>query len=96
MIRDAIANEARGRRAKREVIGVVGLRGTKRYARPGVALAYSSLEDGGLLISLIVNGRPSEPHDAAFARAAERSARRLSPRPGPRRTKRSPQSCPTS
>ncbi|MDQ3933192.1 MAG: hypothetical protein M3340_01020 [Actinomycetota bacterium] len=79
MIRDAIAKEARGRRAQREVIGVVGLRGTKRYARPGVALAYRSLEDGELLISLIVDGQPSEPHDAAFARAADRSARRLVP-----------------
>jgi hypothetical protein len=79
MIRDAIAREAQGRRAQREVIGLVGLRGTKRYARPGVALAYRSVESGELLVSLIVAGRPSERHDAAFDVATRKSARKLAP-----------------
>lgn len=74
-IREAIASEARDRRGRRDVIGLVGLRGAKRYARQGVALGYRSAETGELLVSLVVDGRLSEKHDAQFGRAMETSAR---------------------
>lgn len=74
-IRDAIVTEAQGRRGRRDVIGLVGLRGTKRYARHGVALAYRAVDTGELLVSLVVDGRISEKHDAQFGRAMEKSAR---------------------
>jgi phosphatidylserine/phosphatidylglycerophosphate/cardiolipin synthase-like enzyme len=42
-------------------------------------LAYRSPNESDLLISLIVDGEPSEAHDAAFSRARARSARRVAP-----------------
>jgi len=79
VVRAAIARESAGRRARREVIGIVGMGKARRYAREGVALAYHSPREEELLISLVVDGALSEQHDAAFGRARARSARRLAP-----------------
>jgi phosphatidylserine/phosphatidylglycerophosphate/cardiolipin synthase-like enzyme len=48
----------------------------RRFAREGVALAYRAPGEEPI-ITLIVNGEHSEAHDAAFATAKARSARKL-------------------
>ena len=64
--------------AQREVIGITGIGKSRRYAREAVALAYQAPGEE-LLITLAIDGESSEEHDAAFARATARSARKLIP-----------------
>lgn len=77
-VSQVIRNESAGRRARREVIGITGIGKTRRYAREAVALAYQAPGEE-LLVTLAVDGESSEEHDAAFARAMARSARKLIP-----------------
>jgi hypothetical protein len=77
-VRDVIRAETAGRRARREVIGMTGIGKARRFAREAVALAYRA-PDEELLVTLVVDGELSELHDAAFARARARSARKLEP-----------------
>ncbi len=77
-VNDVIRAESAGRRSQREVIGITGIGKARRYAREAVALAYQAPGED-LLITLAIEGEPSEAHDAAFSRAMTRSARRLTP-----------------
>lgn len=77
-VRDVIRAETAGRRAQREVIGMTGMGKARRFAREAVALAYRAPGED-LIITLVIDGEPSETHDAAFARARARSARQLTP-----------------
>ena len=49
----------------------------RRFARPGLALAFRSERTGEVEYSVIVGGEASEAHDTAFAEAQKRSARKL-------------------
>jgi hypothetical protein len=77
-VNNVIRAESAGRRGRREVIDITGLGKARRFAREAVALAYEAPGEP-LQISLAVDGEISEEHDAAFARARERSARKLTP-----------------
>jgi phosphatidylserine/phosphatidylglycerophosphate/cardiolipin synthase-like enzyme len=74
-VSEVIRAESVGR-ARREVIGITGIGKARRYAREAVALAYQAPGED-LLISLAVDGEPSDDHDAAFARTLARSARKV-------------------
>jgi len=74
-----IASERAGRRARRELIGVVGLGKTRRMARQGLALAFRSESSGELQVNLVVDGKLSDMHDAALSRSQRFSKGRLSP-----------------
>lgn len=81
-IRDAelsavLTAETKGRPAKNQVVGISELRRTKRYARPGVALAYRSEETGEVQVSLLVDGSFSDKHDEAFGRSRKSSSVRI-------------------
>ena len=78
-VRDVIRAETAGRRARREVIGITGMGKARRFGREGVALAYRAPGEAPV-ITLVVEGEPSESHDAAFATATARSARKLARR----------------
>lgn len=73
-VREKIAEEGAGRRAKFEVIGITGLGKARRFAREAIALAFE-VPGEELSISLVVDGEPSEAHDVAFAAALARSTR---------------------
>lgn len=72
-----LGEETKGRQAKHQVVGISELRRTKRYARPGIALAYRSEETGELQVSLLVDGAFSEKHDEAFGRSLKMSSVRI-------------------
>jgi hypothetical protein len=78
-VRAVFAEEGLGRRLRREVIGITGLGTARRYAREAVALAYHAPGEPEPVVHLAVDGEISEKHDVAYARARERSARRISP-----------------
>ncbi len=69
----------RGSPARREIIGIVGMGKVRSFAREALALAYRSRKDDELVVTLIIDGLPSEAHDDAFTRAQRYSARRLTP-----------------
>lgn len=75
-VQEVIRAETAGRRAQREIIGVTGMGKARRFAREGVALAYRAPGEEPV-ITLVVDGEPSEAHGDAFARAMARSARKL-------------------
>jgi hypothetical protein len=69
----------RRRNDQREIIGVTGVGRAHRHAREAVMLVYRAPGQDEPLISLVIDGEPSEAHDTAFANAQARSARRLTP-----------------
>jgi len=77
-VRDVIRAETAGHRAQREVIGMTGMGKARRFAREAVVLAYRAPKEE-LIVTVVVDGEPSEVHDAAFARVRARSARKLAP-----------------
>lgn len=66
-VQAVIRAESAGRRARREVVGITGMGKARRFAREAVALAYSAPGEDEPLIMLVVDGEPSERHDAALA-----------------------------
>jgi hypothetical protein len=72
-----LGEETKNRHAKHQVVGISELRRTKRYARPGIALAYRSEDTGEVQVSLLVDGMFSEKHDEAFARSLRMSSVRI-------------------
>ena len=72
-----LTEETKGRHAKYQVVGISELRRAKRYARPGIALAYRSDETGEVQVSLLIDGAFSDKHDEAFGRALKLSAIRI-------------------
>ena len=72
-----LGQETKGRQTKHQVIGISELRRSKRYARPGIALAYRSDETGEIQISLLVDGAFSEKHDEAFGRSLKMTSVRI-------------------
>jgi hypothetical protein len=79
VVASVVAQEGAGRRLKREVIGVVGMGKVRLSAREGLALAYRSQTSDETVVTFIVDGAPSEEHDAAFSRAQRLSARKVVP-----------------
>lgn len=76
-LNSVLGEETKNRHAKHQVVGISELRRTKRYARPGIALAYRSEETGEVQVSLLVDGAFSEKHDEAFARSLKMSSVRI-------------------
>lgn len=74
-VRDTIRRENAGP-MRREVIGITGVGRAHRFAREGLALAFRAPGED-LLVTLVIDGETSEAHDAAFSRAMQRSARKL-------------------
>lgn len=72
-----LMEETKGRHAKHQVVGISELRRAKRYARPGIALAYRSDDTGEVQVSLLVDGAFSEKHDEAFGRSLKLSSIRI-------------------
>lgn len=72
-----LGEETKGRQTKQQVVGISELRRPKRYARPGVALAYRSEETGEVQVSLLIDGAFSEKHDEAFGRSLKMSSVRI-------------------
>jgi len=79
-VKAMVANETEGRRGKREIIGVLGVGKTKRYARDALALEFRARKGGEPQISFVVDGRLSDVHDTAFEQARARSPRPLAPK----------------
>lgn len=78
-VQEVIRSESAGRRAQREVIGITGMGLARRFAREAVALAYATPGEDDPVISLVVDGELSEPHETALAQSLSRSARRIVP-----------------
>jgi hypothetical protein len=78
-IKLVLGRETAGQSTKQQLIGITGLGATRRFAREAVALAYRSQTDDELVVSVFINGVWSEPHDGAFERAMQSSARRVTP-----------------
>jgi hypothetical protein len=74
-VRDTIRRENAGP-MRREVIGITGVGRARRFAREALALAFHAPGEE-LLVTLVIDGDTSEAHDAAFSRAVQRSARKL-------------------
>lgn len=56
--------------AEHEILSVLGLAGRRqKFFIRAVALIFESLDDGAIRVHFGVDGRPSEVHDLAFARA---------------------------
>jgi hypothetical protein len=78
-VREVVHAEWARRADKREVIGLAGVGRAHRFARQAVALAYRAPGDDEPLVTLVIDGEPSEAHDTAFAESQAHSARRLTP-----------------
>lgn len=74
LVAAAVAREGAGRRVKRDVIGVVGMGRSRSFAREALGLAYRTQTGDETQISFVVDGQPSDAHDAAFSRALKYSA----------------------
>jgi hypothetical protein len=72
-----LTEETKGRQVKHQVVGISELRRAKRYARPGIALAYRSDQTGEVQVSLLIEGAFSEKHDEAFGRSLKLSSIRI-------------------
>lgn len=60
--------EDSGRR-KRQLVSVVAIEKRLRFFRPAVALIYRNDSDGRVEVGIAINGRLSEAHETAFAKA---------------------------
>jgi hypothetical protein len=78
-VKSMLVRETLGRRSRREIVGVVGVGRTTRFARDALALAFRAKKGGEMQVSFVVDGRLSEAHDAAFERAQSNSLRVLAP-----------------
>jgi len=72
-----LADETRGRAARRQIVGISDLRRAKRFARPGLALAFRSEATDELQVTLLVDGSFSEKHDEAFGRSLKFTSSKL-------------------